>query len=88
MRSNREQAAPLDHSTKAQARMDDLAHRGRLIGPDELAVELGVKRSWIYARTRQVDCGGLPVVWCGRYPRFDLEEVLAYLRTQKHPKAA
>jgi hypothetical protein len=70
-----------------QARMDELTRCGQLLGPAELATALGVKRSWVYSRTRLADCGGLPVIWVGKYPRFELGAVLSYLRTRPHPKA-
>lgn len=88
MKKQTDQAMPATNYPNVQARAEELARRGRLIGPEELAEAINVKRSWVYARTRQTDCGGLPVVWVGRYPRFDLGEVMAWLRTQPHPKAA
>jgi excisionase family DNA binding protein len=51
-----------------------------LLTVEELAEALHVPRSWIYDRTRKKT---IPHVKVGRYPRFDLNEVLAWLEFQK-----
>ena len=44
-----------------------------LLSPKELAERLGVPPSWVYERSR---LGKLPTHRVGKYPRFDLAEVL------------
>ncbi len=48
-----------------------------LVGVQEMARILGVPASWIYDRTRR---GALPCLRCGKYIRFDPDEVLVFLR--------
>lgn len=48
----------------------------RFIGVDELAELLAVKPSWIYAQT---SAGTIPHLKVGRYVRFRVEDVLAWL---------
>jgi excisionase family DNA binding protein len=52
------------------------ATRDRLLTVDELAQALGVKRSWVYAKSKE---GAIPTVYVGRYLRFELERVRASL---------
>lgn len=44
--------------------------------PDELAKKFKVDRSWVYRQVRETD---LPRIKCGKYLRFRLSDVLAYL---------
>ncbi len=44
-----------------------------LLSPKELAERLGVPPSWVYERSR---LGKIPTHRVGKYPRFDLAEVL------------
>lgn len=55
-----------------------------LLTVEELAEVLHVPRSWIYDRTRKKK---IPHVKVGRYPRFDLNEVLAWLESQQGGKS-
>ena len=50
---------------------------GRLIDVVELAAFLDVPESWVYSRSAADD---IPHVHVGRYVRFDISEVLAWLR--------
>ena len=52
----------------------------RLTSPRELAGMLDLSLSWIYY---QVERGSLPHYKCGRYLRFDMEEVQAWLQQHK-----
>jgi hypothetical protein len=54
-----------------------------ILTPQELAVRLKVKVSWVYERTRSGGEYGnpLPVLPCGRYLRFDWQDVCAWLRS-------
>ena len=44
-----------------------------LLTPEALAQQLSVPVSWVYEQSRQ---GNIPTHRIGRYPRFDLQEVL------------
>jgi excisionase family DNA binding protein len=46
---------------------------------EELAQFLQVKKSWIYGQTRVAKRTGFPVVRCGKYVRFKLDDVLRWL---------
>ena len=50
-----------------------------LITVEELAKKLKVPVSWIYQRTR-LGQAAIPHLKVGKYVRFKLEEVLAFLR--------
>lgn len=52
----------------------------RLVTAGEIAVRLRVPRSWVYRAARE---GGLPSVRCGRYRRFDVEDVDRWIEDQK-----
>ena len=51
----------------------------RLLTIGELAQYLQVKKSWIYGQTRVARRTGFPVVRCGKYVRFELDDVLKWL---------
>lgn len=46
----------------------------------ELAELLNVPVSWVYARTRKRDHGGLPAVKIGKYYRFIEADVMNWLK--------
>lgn len=48
----------------------------------EMAEILKVRKSWLYARTRQTGPGAIPRLKIGKYIRFRLNEVLAWLEQQ------
>jgi len=50
--------------------------RERLLDVKELAAYLGVKPSWVYGK---VATGELPCIRVGRYLRFRLSDVLAWM---------
>ena len=50
-----------------------------LMTVDELADYLRVPKSWVYGRTREKGPDAIPRVSCGKYIRFRLNEVLAWL---------
>lgn len=52
----------------------------RLIGVNELADALSVPPSWIYSRTRIKGGGRIPHIRCGKYVRFDIKNVLEWLK--------
>lgn len=49
----------------------------KLLDVDQLAEALSVDKSWIYSRTRTDE---IPHYKIGKYRRFDLDEVLAWLK--------
>ena len=51
-----------------------------LLTIDELASTLKVPKSWIYGRTRDRSNSGIPHIKIGRYIRFNLADVMAWLR--------
>ena len=51
----------------------------RLLTIGELAQFLQVKKSWVYGQTRVARRTGFPVVRCGKYVRFKLDDVLKWL---------
>ncbi len=51
----------------------------RLLTIEELAQFLQVKKSWLYGQTRVASRTGFPVVRCGKYVRFKLDDVLEWL---------
>ena len=52
-----------------------------LLTIDELAAQLKVPKSWIYTHTRARTNPRLPYIKLGKYLRFRLHEVYAYLET-------
>ncbi len=57
-----------------------------LLTVDELAEVLSVKKSWIYSRTRETGPDAIPRISVGKYNRFVLEDVMAWLKD--HSEAA
>ena len=49
---------------------------------DELSERWKVKKSWIYARTRESGPDALPRIKIGKYLRFDPDEVQEWLKKQ------
>ena len=56
--------------------MQEVNRQVRLIKVEELADVLSVPRSWVYQQTA---AGTIPHVRVGRYVRFDLDSVMAWL---------
>jgi len=52
----------------------------KLLSVNELAEKLNVSATWVYARTKNNE---LPFLRCGRYCRFDFDEVLEYLKKKQ-----
>ena len=55
----------------------------QLLTVELLAKKLNLKKSWIYHRTRQKGSGRIPHYRAGKYCRFDLQEVLMWLKKQQ-----
>jgi predicted DNA-binding transcriptional regulator AlpA len=56
----------------------------QLIDVRELAEALSVPVSWVYSRTRQKGTDTIPHLKLGKYRRFRLCEVIAYLEKQQN----
>jgi len=55
----------------------------QLLTVEELAEELKTPPSWIYSRTRQTGPDTIPMIKVGKYCRFNLQEVLSWLKKQQ-----
>ncbi len=55
-----------------------------LLTIDELAQFLQVKKSWVYGQTRVARRTGFPVIRCGKYVRFKLDDVLKWLNNSSN----
>ena len=53
-----------------------------LLTVEQLAGKLKVHKSWVYRQTRQRGPDSIPRVPVGKYLRFNLMEVLSWLRDQ------
>jgi excisionase family DNA binding protein len=53
-----------------------------LLTVDELAESLNVPKSWVYSRTRETGPATMPMIKVGKYCRFVLNDVLAWLKNQ------
>ena len=51
-----------------------------LLTLNELAERLKVKKSWLYARTRERGEGTIPKIKLGKYYRFDEEAVMNWIK--------
>ncbi len=54
----------------------------RLVNVDELAEYLGVKKSWVYQRSREKGPGSMPTLKIGKYCRWRLSDVKAWIQSQ------
>ncbi len=57
-------------------------HSPTLLTVDELSRDLKVPKSWVYSCTRKKK-DSIPHLRVGRYPRFELNKVLAWLEAKK-----
>ena len=53
-----------------------------LLDSDSLAEYLNVPKSWVYEKTRDRGNGSIPRVMVGKYVRFNIHEVLEWLKRQ------
>ncbi|MBW2608440.1 MAG: helix-turn-helix domain-containing protein [Deltaproteobacteria bacterium] len=49
---------------------------------DELAESLRVAKSWVYSKSRETGPDAMPKIKVGKYCRFVLDDVLAWLKSQ------
>ena len=54
-----------------------------LLTVDELAESLNVPKSWVYSRTRETGPDAMPKLKCGKYCRFNFQDVLDWLKDQQ-----
>jgi excisionase family DNA binding protein len=64
---------------QAALKANEPVETNELLTAEELAKHLKVPKTWVYEQARQKK---LPTVQVGRYVRFDLKAVLAYLAKQ------
>ena len=55
----------------------------KFVGVEEVATVLDVEKSWIYSRTRKKGKGQIPHYRLGKYVKFDLDEVVTWLKTEQ-----
>ncbi len=53
-----------------------------LLNVEELATALNVPKSWVYSRTRETGPGSMPSLSVGKYKRFQLPDVMAWIEKQ------
>jgi excisionase family DNA binding protein len=53
-----------------------------LVDTDGLAAYLNVSKSWVYEKTRDKGNGSIPRVKVGKYVRFNIHDVLEWLKRQ------
>jgi hypothetical protein len=54
----------------------------KLIGVNKLAEVLGVRPSWVYARTRLKGPDSIPCLRVGKYLKFEFDKVMDWLKSQ------
>jgi len=54
-----------------------------LCTPVELARELKVKKSWVYIQARKTGPESIPRMKVGKYLRFNLADVVAWLKSRQ-----
>lgn len=54
----------------------------KLIGVSELAENLGVPSSWVYAHTRLKGSDSIPCLRVGKYLKFEFDKVMDWLRNK------
>jgi excisionase family DNA binding protein len=55
-----------------------------LLTISELADRLKVQKSWLYSRTRERGPNSIPKVMVGKYLRFRLGDVIAWIEDKQH----
>ena len=55
-----------------------------LLTIDEMAGKLKVRKSWLYARTRETGPGSIPRIKVGKYLRFRLEDIMDWLEGKQN----
>ncbi len=66
---------------KLVGRLDEKI-RPSLMDVDQLAAFLNVPKGWLYDRTRD-KTSGFPCIKIGKYVRFNLPEVIEFLKSQE-----
>ena len=54
-----------------------------LLTINEMAEKLKVPKSWLYSRTRESGPGTIPMLKVGKYIRFRLNEVMAWIEKKQ-----
>jgi len=80
----------MNHPAEAQPANPPSALPMEILTPEQLALRLQVKRSWVYEQTRYRadirNADPLPYLKLGLYLRFDWKDVLLWLERQKRQK--
>ena len=63
--------------------MSQAESHGELLTVAEVSAKMRVPISWVYERTRRHGAGQIPHYKLGKYLRFDLAEVSAWLSTMQ-----
>ena len=57
-----------------------------LLSVDELAESLKVPKSWVYSRSREKGPDAIPRIRVGKYLRFELSQVMEWLKERNKPQ--
>ncbi len=63
-----------------------MKEKPKFLNIKQLAAELNVPVSWIYSRTRETGPDSIPFTKMGKYLRFEIEKVLAWLQDRQPDK--
>jgi excisionase family DNA binding protein len=83
-----ERHAPLHAAPCAATAGGNTTTLNRLLTVHEVATLLQVPVSWVYTRTRKRSVERLPGYRLGKYWRFQREEVLAWVESQRRGSSA
>ncbi len=62
---------------------EEVSGQQELLTIDELAEKLKLPKSWLYSRTREIGPNAIPRLKIGKYLRFRMEEVMAWIESQQ-----
>jgi len=62
-----------------QQSIEEAQMNENLLTVNELAEYLSVPKSWVYARNRETGPDAMPRIVCGKYRRYRLADVMAWL---------
>jgi len=55
----------------------------KLVGVEEVSEHTGLPKSWFYNKTYKKDKERIPHLKCGKYVRFRISEVMAWLEARQ-----
>ena len=56
----------------------------QFLSVEELSKYLGVPKSWVYSKTREVGPGAIPRLMVGKYIKFRIKDVVAWLESKQN----